>query len=108
MAVGARYPKWLALVNGNMDSNLRSPGGLILTHTQISMEPFGPFREERRFSAVKAPGDFCSAGYSRSPSSALLAFFGWEGSPTKIDFRKQIGHPYSKLSNLEDLAFDLG
>ena len=27
-------------------------------------------------------------------------FFGWEGSPTKIDYRKKekIGHPYSKLS----------
>ena len=33
---------------------------------------------------------------TRSPSSALLPFVG-EGSP-KIDDRKQIGHPYSKLS----------
>ena len=35
--------KWLrgtqngAVVNRNMDQNLRSPGGLILTHTQISI-----------------------------------------------------------------------
>ena len=27
-----RYPKWLALVNRTQDQNLRSPGGLILTH----------------------------------------------------------------------------
>ena len=32
--VKSRYPKWLALVNGSMDYNLRSHG-LILTHTQI-------------------------------------------------------------------------
>ena len=29
------YPKWVAPVNGNMDQNLQSPGGLILTHTHI-------------------------------------------------------------------------
>ena len=35
---------------------------------------------------------------SRSRSSALLpTFFGWEGSPTKIDYRKKNG-PYSNLS----------
>ena len=28
-------PKWVALVNGNMDYNLRFFGGLILTHTKI-------------------------------------------------------------------------
>ena len=28
-------PKWLALVNGNLDYNLRSLGGVILTHTHI-------------------------------------------------------------------------
>ena len=32
----------------------------------------------------------------RSPSSALYPFVG-EGSPTKIDYRKN-GHPYSNLS----------
>ena len=26
---------------------------------------------------------------TRSPSSALLPFFGWEGSPTKTDCRKK-------------------
>ena len=34
---------------------------------------------------------------SRSPSSALLLFFGWEGSPTRTDYRKK-GYPYSSLS----------
>ena len=35
----------------------------------------------------------------RSPSSALSHFFfGWEGSPTKIDYRNKIGYPYSNLS----------
>ena len=28
-------PRWLALVSGNMDQNLRCPGGLILTHTHM-------------------------------------------------------------------------
>ena len=28
-------PKWVALVSGNMDQSLQSPGGLILTHTHI-------------------------------------------------------------------------
>ena len=28
-------PKWLALASGNMDQNLRSPVGLILTHTHV-------------------------------------------------------------------------
>ena len=34
-----RCPKWLATVNGNVDQNLRSsfPGGLILTHTHMSV-----------------------------------------------------------------------
>ena len=32
-------PKWLALVGGNMDKNLRSPGGLILTHTHLTPAP---------------------------------------------------------------------
>ena len=37
--------------------------------------------------------DFSQAGLtqSRSPSSALLAFCGWEGSPPKIDYRKKSG-----------------
>ena len=30
-----RYPKWLAMVSGNMDENLRLPVGLILTHTHV-------------------------------------------------------------------------
>ena len=34
-----------------------------------------------------------------------LPFFGWEGSSTKIAYRKKIGYPYSNLSNLEDLVF---
>ena len=29
-------PKWVALVSGNMDQNLRNPSCLILSHTQIS------------------------------------------------------------------------
>ena len=29
------YPKWVALVSGNMDQNLWFPGGLILTHTHV-------------------------------------------------------------------------
>ena len=29
--------------------------------------------------------------------------FGWEGSPTKIDYRRK-GYPYCNLSNLEDLV----
>ena len=43
-------------------------------------------------------------GLSRSPSSALSHLFFWEGSPTKIDYRKQKRYPYSNLSNLEDLV----
>ena len=36
MAVGQKYvPIFGTLVSGSMDQNLRSPGGLILTHTQI-------------------------------------------------------------------------
>ena len=31
-----KYPKWLALVNGK-DSNLRCPGGLILSHTHMGL-----------------------------------------------------------------------
>ena len=34
---------------------------------------------------------------TRSPSSALLPFLG-EDSPTNIDYRKQVGTPYSILS----------
>ena len=36
---------------------------------------------------------------------AVVPFYPFlgEGSPTKIDSRKKIGHPYSNLSNLEDL-----
>ena len=43
---------------------------------------------------------------TRSPSSALShPFFGWERSPTKIDYRKKELVPmYSHLSNLEVLA----
>ena len=51
----------------------------------------------------------CARGYalisgwskSRSPSRARFnPVFGWEGSPTKIDYsrRKKIGSPYSNLS----------
>ena len=32
-------PKWVPLVNGNNDSNLRSPGALILTHTLVNANP---------------------------------------------------------------------
>ena len=39
---------------------------------------------------------------TRSPSSALLPFFAWEGSPTKIDYRKKGTLILSSL--LEDLA----
>ena len=28
-------PEWLALGSGHMDSNLRSPGGFMLTHAQL-------------------------------------------------------------------------
>ena len=38
----------------------------------------------------------------RSPSSALLSPFLGEGSP-KIDYRKKIGDPYSRPSQLEGL-----
>ena len=42
---------------------------------------------------------------SRSPSSALSdPFFGWEGSPSKIDPSKIRIPFYSSLSNLEDLV----
>ena len=34
---------------------------------------------------------------ARFPSSALLSPFLREGSPTKIDYRKKIGYPYSGL-----------
>ena len=27
-------------------------------------------------------------------------FFGWEGPPPKIDYRKTVGHPYSNLTNI--------
>ena len=38
MAVGQKkVPKDGTLVSGSMDQNLRSPGGLILTHTQIGL-----------------------------------------------------------------------
>ena len=39
-----RTPKWLALVNGHMDSNLRSPGGFSLTQTQLSKSGTSPSR----------------------------------------------------------------
>ena len=41
-------PKWLALVSGNMDQNLRSPSCLILGHTQISTR-----RTPRRLDSAK-------------------------------------------------------
>ena len=49
-------PKWVALVSGNVDQNLRSPGGLILTHTQ------------------RLDGFACQAGL------ASLATHGWQAS----------------------------
>ena len=39
--VNNRYLKWVALVNGSMDENLRSFSGLILTHTQMDGCAFG-------------------------------------------------------------------
>ena len=39
MAVGQKYvPKNGTLVNGHLDYNLRSPAGLILTHSQTAVE----------------------------------------------------------------------
>ena len=40
VAVGVKNrvtPKWVALVSGHMDQNLRSPGDFILTHTHIAV-----------------------------------------------------------------------
>ena len=34
----------------------------------------------------------------------LTPFFVWEGSPTKIGYRKKKRYPHSNLSNLEDLV----
>ena len=42
--------------------------------------------------------------FTRPPSSAFLPPFLAEGSPTKLDYSKKIGHPYSNLSNLVDLV----
>ena len=45
------------------------------------------------------PEAWQDAGSTRSPSSALSnPVFGWEGSPTKIDYRKK-RYPYSNLSS---------
>ena len=42
---------------------------------------------------------FKGASFTRSSSRALLnPVFGWEGSPTKIDFLKKVGYTYSNLS----------
>ena len=38
-----------------------------------------------------------AVSFSRSPSSALLPFLR-AGSPTKMDYRRKIGYPYSNLS----------
>ena len=41
MAVGQKWvPVLGTLVNGKMDQNLRSPGGLILTHTHMNPHGF--------------------------------------------------------------------
>ena len=32
-----RYPKWVALVSGHRDRNLRNPACLILSHTQMNL-----------------------------------------------------------------------
>ena len=43
--------------------------------------------------------------FARSPSSALShPFSGWEGSPTKIDYTKQLVPTYSILSTSPELA----
>ena len=42
---------------------------------------------------------FCLLMFTRSPSSALLPFFGWEGSPTKIDKKEKQWYRYSNLQN---------
>ena len=40
MAVAQKpVPKWVALVSGNMDQNLRYPSSLILSHTQMDVHP---------------------------------------------------------------------
>ena len=37
----------------------------------------------------QSAGGGSSGGWARSSSSALLPFLGWEGSSTKIDYRKK-------------------
>ena len=64
-----------------------------------------PFALKSHFKSRSKPpiADLIAWPDPRSPSSALSRpFFGWEGSPTKIDHRKS-WHPYSRLSLLEDL-----
>ena len=49
--------------------------------------------------------DCDSTCLSKSPSSALLPFFGWEGSPTKIGYRKK--GALILTSPLEDVVIKL-
>ena len=52
-----------------------------------SFAQFLPLNMDVRCGPLEFPFRFCSV--PRSPSSALLPFF-WEGSPTKVDYRKRV------------------
>ena len=48
--------------------------------------------------------------YTLGPPPVMLfltPFVGWEASPTKLNYRKRIGHPHSKLS-LQDQLYTHG
>ena len=57
---------------------------------------------QKHWMDFRGPRVFCVHFLSRSPSSALLPFFGGEGSPTKIDYRKK--GTLTLTSLLEDLV----
>ena len=75
---------------------------------QISVSQYPHPKQPRRFPVWSQPPTKRSERErereTRSPSSALLPFF-WGRVPLlKVDSSKRIGHPYSNLSNLEDLG----
>ena len=67
-----RYPKWNP-INRNMDQNLRSPGGLILTHTQKG----GGSRPNMGFFAFSIPYQPKTATLKNTHVQKEIESLGW-------------------------------